>query len=183
MRTNPTRAPQAPVAGPEAPGAGERPAGEVSPGAGAEARRLAAAVLEVLAGMQTPSGAARALGLSLARYYQVEARALAGLVAACEARRRGRQPGSELAELRRECERLRRECARQQALVRAARRTVGLAEAPPPPPAARPEGRVRRRRRPVARALKAVAQLRAPPAATPAAAGEPPVAGGEPGAP
>jgi hypothetical protein len=133
-----------------------------------EARRLAAAILEVLTGFQTPSEAARGLGLSLARYYQVEVRALDGLVRACEPRRgRGRQPGNELTDLRRECERLRRECARQQALVRATRRTVGLAE-PPAAPAAEARPR-RRRRRPTARALKVVAQLRAATGANPPA--------------
>jgi hypothetical protein len=130
------------------------------PAAGPEARRLAAAILEVLAGLQTPSEAAGALGISLPRYYQIEVRALDGLVAACESRRRGQQPGSELAQLRQECERLKRECARQQALVRVTRRTVGLAEGPPPPPP-KSEGR-RRRRRPTVRALKVVAQLRTP---------------------
>ena len=83
---------------------------------------------------------------------------LAGLVSGCEPRRRGRQTGSELAELRRECERLRRDCARQQALVRATRRTVGLAEAAPAPPN---EARPRRGRRPTVRALRVVEQLRA----------------------
>src|SRR5580704_14763939 len=110
------------------------------PDASAEARQLAAAILEVLAGVQTPGEAARALGLSPARYYQMELRALAGLVSACEDRRRkgrGRASGSDLAALRRECEQLRRECARQQALARATRRTVGLT---PVPPNAPPEG-------------------------------------------
>ena len=82
-------------------------AGDPAPEAGQEARRLAAAILEVLAGLQTPSVAARGLGLSLARYYQLEVRALAGLVSACESRRRGRQSGNELAGVARECERLR----------------------------------------------------------------------------
>jgi hypothetical protein len=145
-----------------------------------EARQLAAAVLEVLAGMQAPSEAAGAVGVSLARYYQLEGRALAGLVAACEGRRRGRgqAAGSELARLRQECERLRRECARQQALVRAARRTVGLSEARAGPTPAVPtptttpaaNARPRRRRRPKARGLKMAAQLRAE------ATGEPPPA-------
>jgi len=180
--------PDATAAAPEqAPGTG--PAAPAAPGpfaaAGPEARRLAAAILEVLAGVQAPSEAARALGLSLARYYQLEGRALAGLVAACESRRRGRgrAAGGDLAELRRECDRLRRECARQQALVRAARRAAGLAE-PAPAPAAPAEGRPKRRRRPKARALKMVAQLRAEggePAA-PAPAEEPATPGG-PGAP
>jgi hypothetical protein len=58
--------------------------------------------------------------------------------------------------LRRECEQLRRECGRHQALVRAARRTVGLT-LPTAATAATPK---RRRRRPTARALKMAALLR-----------------------
>src|SRR5262245_27696412 len=141
------------------------------PEASPEAKRLAAAVLEVLAGTRGPAEAATALSISLPRYYQLEGRALAGLVAACEPRRggRGRRGGSELTALRQECERLHRECARQQALVRAAQRSVGL---PPPPPAPPPRpaagGRKRRRRRPKARALKAVALLREQAATAPA---------------
>lgn len=136
------------------PGPGNCPFSKASP----EARRLAAAILEVLAGTQTPGEAARSLGLSLARYYQLELRAVAGLVAACEGRRRGRghSPGTDLAALRHECERLRRECARQQALVRATRRTVGLTPAVPETPA---PGSRKRKRRPTARALKMAALL------------------------
>jgi hypothetical protein len=168
MRNSSNRTGRAADTGPDAPpgSASSPPLVSSGPDASPDARGLAAAILEVLAGLQTPSGAARGLGLSLARYYQLEARALEGLVSACESRRRGRQPGSELAELRRECERLRRDCARQQALVRATRRAVGLAEPPPaaPPPA---ESRPRRRRRPTARALKVVARLRAAEDASP----------------
>ena len=71
--------------------------------ASVEAKRLAAAVLEVLAGARLPSEAASVLEISLARYYQLETRALAGLVSACEGRRRGRgrKSGSEVADLRR----------------------------------------------------------------------------------
>ena len=177
MRTSPTHTGRVVGTRPEVQSAPavQPAAGDPAPEAGQEARRLAAAILEVLAGLQTPSVAARGLGLSLARYYQLEVRALAGLVSACESRRRGRQSGNELAELRRECERLRRECARQQAVVRATRRTVGLTE---PPPAAPQPAEGRRRRRPTARALKVVAQLRGAtgaevPPASPAAAGEP----------
>jgi hypothetical protein len=125
-----------------------------------EAKRLAAAILEVLAGARGPAEAAQVLGISLCRYYQLEARALDGLVGACESRRRGRKhrSGNDLVALRHECERLQRECGRQQALVRAAQRTVGLA--PPPPAAPAPAGSKRRRkRRPVARALKMAALL------------------------
>jgi hypothetical protein len=133
--------------------------------ASTEAKRIAAAILEVLAGTRGPSEAARLLGISLARYYQLEARALAGLVAGCEPRRRGVRKGpTELASFRQECNQLRRECARLQALVRAAQRTVGLV--PPSPVPAPPSvstggtGRKRRKRRPRARALKAAALLR-----------------------
>jgi hypothetical protein len=124
-----------------------------------DARRLAAAVLEVLAGARTPAEASTALGLSLPRYYQVEQQALRGLTAACEPRPKGRQarPDQEAAKLRRDNARLRRDVLRQQALVRAVQRSVGLA--PPAPPAAKAAGKKRRRRQ--ARGLAMAARLRA----------------------
>jgi hypothetical protein len=93
-----------------------------------EALRLAACVLEVLAGMRGPTEAAASLGVSLVRYYQLEQRALAGLVRGCEPLRRGRSAsqGGELERLRRDNERLARECHRQQALVRLARQAAEL---------------------------------------------------------
>jgi len=124
-----------------------------------EAKLLAAAILEVLAGSVGPSEAARGLGISLARYYQLEARALGGLVSSCESRRRGgRRPKNELTALQRECEQLRRECSRQQALMRATRRTVGLS-GPAATATAPAEGAKKRRRQPSARALKMAAIL------------------------
>ena len=125
-------------------------------GASAEAKRLAAAILEVLAGMRTPAAAAQVLKLSLPRYYQLEVRALHGMLAACEPRPLGRlkTSASALAALQRECEQWRRECTRQQALVRATQRAIGLA-APP----AKTDGS-KRRKRPMVRALKAVNGLR-----------------------
>jgi len=60
-----------------------------------EARRLAAAVLEVLAGGRTPTEAAEVLGVSPPRYYALEQRALKGLVSACRKRPRGRVKTSE----------------------------------------------------------------------------------------
>ncbi len=136
-------------------------------GASAQARKQAAAILEVLAGVRTPTQAAEALGMSLPRYYVLETRAVQGILLACEPRTIGRQATAEstLATLRRECEQLRRECGRQQALARAAQRTIGLT-APPPP---RPEknGKRRRKRRPTARALRAVARLKTEEAALP----------------
>jgi hypothetical protein len=146
---------------------------ELGAGASAQARQQAAAILEVLAGVRTPTQAAEALAVSLPRYYLLETRALQGMLLACEPRRLGRQATAEsaLAALGRECEQLRRECARQQALVRAAQRTIGLTAAKPVTPS---KPGAKRRRRPTARALRAAARLQtedAPSAAEPARAG------------
>lgn len=128
-------------------------------GGSAEARRLTAVILEVLAGLRTPAEAAAQLGVSVPRYYQLEVRALEGLVAACEPRRRGRAENAEreVARLRAEVERLERASARNQALLRLSQRAVGVQ------PAARKRARTpgKRARKPVARALKAAARLRA----------------------
>jgi hypothetical protein len=122
-----------------------------------DARRQAAAILEVLAGVRTPAEAAESLRMSLPRYYQVESRALRGLVAACAPSPKGRQRSvaSEVAALQREIERWRREAARQQALARTAQRAVGLS----PPAPLKTSGKKTRRRR-VARALGVAASLR-----------------------
>jgi hypothetical protein len=125
-------------------------------GGSAGARQWAAAILEVLAGEWTPGEGAESLGVSLPRYYAVESRALAGLVAACEARngKRGRRPEKEVSELRKQVVRLERECARKQALLRASQRIVGIA-------APQPKAKRKRRRRPTVRALKMAEVLRA----------------------
>jgi hypothetical protein len=138
-------------------------------GASAEARRQAAAVLEVLAGVRTPTEAAQQLAMSLTRYYIIESRALQGLLAACEPRPHGRvrSPDSDLAAVRRECEQLRRQAARQQALLRVTERALGLAGAAAAPSAKTGTTSPRKRRRkPKARALQAAAVLQE--AATPA---------------
>src|SRR5260370_22673600 len=87
-----------------------------------DARRLAVAVLEVLAGARTPTEAAQALGVSVPRYYQIESRALHGLLHACEPKPRGpgRSIDKQMTALRHESERLQRELTRQQTLLRAA---------------------------------------------------------------
>ena len=59
-------------------------------GVSRDAQRVAAAVLEVLAGVRTPTEAAVALSLSVPRYYLWEQRALEGLVRACEPRPQGK---------------------------------------------------------------------------------------------
>ena len=137
MRT--TKAPRAPV-----------------PEASREAKRLAAVVLDVLAGSRTPADAAQALGVSLPRYYQLEGRGMRGLVSACEPVPRGPRPdpGVELAAVRKENERLARELGRQQALVRLTQRTVGVA----PPAAKAADGKKTRKRS--ARALRRAERLR-----------------------
>jgi hypothetical protein len=137
--------------------------------ASSEAKRRAAAILEVLGGLRLPSDAASALGVSLPRYYLLEQQALSGLLTACEPRAKGpvMTAESRVSCLERELTRLRQECGRHQALVRAAQRTVGLS----PPAAAKspvkglpekgkPSGKKGRRRRPTVRALRAAQSLR-----------------------
>src|SRR5207237_2868031 len=70
-------------------------AGPGKPAASGEARRLAAVILEVLAGVCTPASGAQALGIRLPRYYFLEQRAIRGLVAACEPRPTGRTVSSD----------------------------------------------------------------------------------------
>src|SRR5262249_56517863 len=93
MSTGGTRAPRTAAAAPG--GLKAKAAGDGAPrlhaeGASRDARRLAAAILEVLAGVRTPAEAAQQLAISLTRYDIVEGRALHGLVAACEPRPLGR---------------------------------------------------------------------------------------------
>jgi hypothetical protein len=130
------------------------------------AKRMAAAILEVLAGARTPGDAARVLGMSLPRYYQVETRALNGFLAACESRPKGRQPNpaNEAIGLRQENERLKREITRHQALARAAQRAIGLSPSPAPTAKERTAGSSgapvkKTRRRRMARALSVAQRL------------------------
>jgi hypothetical protein len=125
---------------------------------GMEAKRMAAAILEVLAGARTPTEAATALGLSVPRYYQVEAQALRGLLAACEPKPRGRvrTVETEVKTLHQENQRLQRELTRHQTLARAAQRAVGLS---PPAPVINKTGKKPRKRR-VARALSVAERLK-----------------------
>ena len=122
-----------------------------------EAKRMAAILLDVLAGSRTPTQAAETLGVSLPRYYQLESRGLDGLLAACEPRPRGRQAatGTQDETLRRDNERLRRELSRQQSLVRLTQRTIGVA----PPPPVKVTGK-RKPRRPTVRAMRRAEELR-----------------------
>jgi DNA-directed RNA polymerase subunit K/omega len=123
-----------------------------------EAKQLAAMILDVLAGVRTPPVAAESLAISLPRYYQLEDRAFNGLLAACEARPRGRQASSEsqVRSLLKEVDRLRAELTRYQSLVRLTQRTVGVS---PPPPPSKETGK-KRKRKPVVRAMRRADKLR-----------------------
>lgn len=125
---------------------------------GTQAKQLAAAILEVLAGARTPTEAATALSLSVPRYYQLEAQALRGLLQACEPRPKGRSrlEKTEVETLRKENQRLQIELTRHQALARAAHRTIGLS---PPTPVVNKPGKKPRKRR-VARALSVAERLK-----------------------
>lgn len=129
-----------------------------------EATRLAVVILEVLGGGRSPADAAEALGITPPRYYQLETRALKGMVAALEPQPKGKQPSLEgrIARLEQALERARHDCARQEALVRAAQRSLGIKPAPATdrkPPAKDRSGR--RKRRPTVRALKAARAIAA----------------------
>jgi len=129
-----------------------------------EANRLALMILEVLAGERSPGEASKLLGIGTARYYQLEIRALNGLVQALEPRPKGKQPSPEsrIAKLERALEGARRQCGRQQTLVRAAQRSLGI-KAPSADGGKRPskDRAGRRKRRPTVRALKAARALAA----------------------
>jgi hypothetical protein len=131
-------------------------------GGSSEANRFAVVILEVLAGGRSPGEAAKVLGVTPPRYYQLETRALEGMVAALEPRPMGKQPSLErrIAQLEKALGESRRESLRQQALVRAAQRSLGIK---PPPEVdgkqADKDGAGRKKRRPTVRALKAARTL------------------------
>ena len=132
-----------------------------------EAKRRAAIVLEVLAGMRTPSEAAAALGLSVSCYYLLERKALQGLLGGCQPQPKGvPAPGLErqLARLQKELDKSRQECLRQASLVRATERAMGLpAVAKPVGPSkanSGKKGNKAKRRRPTIRAMRAAKTLR-----------------------
>jgi hypothetical protein len=136
-------------------------------GQNGETKRRAAMVLEVLAGMRTPSEAASALGLSVSCYYLLERKALQGLLNGCQPQPKGSpRLGLErqLARLQKELDKSRQECLRQASLVRATQRAMGLpAVAKPAGPSkanSGKEGKKSRRLRPTIRAMRAAKTLR-----------------------
>ena len=146
----------------------KKPAKPTGPGAlkgSPEARRQAALILEVLCGVRTATDASKAMGIALPRYYVLETRALQGFILALEPLPRGPQkdPAMEIAALNRLLSRQKQELSRNQSLLRASQRALGL-----PAPAAREqkqkdapkEGKKRKPKRPSMRALRAVTALK-----------------------
>ncbi|MBA3685302.1 MAG: hypothetical protein H0W72_08680, partial [Planctomycetes bacterium] len=90
-------------------------------------RTIAIGILDVLGGTRSPSDVATALGISVARYYMLEAQGIAGLVNACAPKAIGPQPNDrrELEHLRTQVNQLTQALSRQQALTRAAQRSMG----------------------------------------------------------
>ena len=124
----------------------------------ARARKQAAAVLEVLAGLRTPQQAADELGISLPTYFNLEIRAMRGLTFACCAQPPGRQQtlAPKLRQAQSRLAELEQQVGRYQALLRTAQRSVGLA---PPVPSKRPAGTRRAPRKPSVRAMRTIAAL------------------------
>lgn len=133
-----------------ASGRGSRPGPSIG-GGSVDARRFAVMILDVLAGIRTPTEAAQGLGCSLPRYYVVEKRALEGFVGACESRtgKGEANPERQIECLQEQVKRLERDLSRQQALARLAQRAVGVQS---PEPHRQEKGK--RKRRPTVRALR-----------------------------
>jgi hypothetical protein len=110
------------------------------------ARQITVAVLEVLSGEVGTSTAAEKLGVSLSRYYQLEARALAGMLQAVEPRTKGPQktPEHEIRALQADKKLLEKELRRHQALLRAAHRSVGLVQGGGKPTSSKGRARAKR---------------------------------------
>ena len=151
------------------------------------AKQTAAVVLEVLCGQRDTTSASEALGISLSRYYLLEARGVEGLIKALEPRPKGKQksPAVALREALAEVVQLQRDVARSQALLRVSQRSLGVKVASKPPRKGSKLGtstksgtKKKRRRRTVRRAAQVIARLRSESEAAPAAPGVP--APGEP---
>ena len=137
-----------------------------------DGRVIGLTILEVLGGLKSPPEAAESLDVSLTYYYVLEAKAIEGLLLACEPRSKGPRssPEKQLEELRRDKERLERELLRTQAIARAAQRSLEqeIAKNPKPKkaPAAKRTKKVgKRRKKRTVRALRAVDRLKNDPPA------------------
>jgi hypothetical protein len=115
----------------------------------------------VWAGELHPSEAAAALEIGMPRYYQIEKKAFNGVISSCEpAEHKGRQKSEEkvIDELRAQIKILERDLRSAQALARFSNKAEGIASVVSQ--AKKSQGKNgRKRRRPVARALKVARSL------------------------
>jgi hypothetical protein len=131
----------------------------------AESKRQAAVVLEVLAGVRVPEEAADALGISVPTFYNLETRALRGLVHGCTPEPPGRKMALEkrLRELELEKRKLEQQLQRHRALLRSTQRAGDMLIEPPKgqKKSASSGGtkRTRNPRKPRVRALRAIEAL------------------------
>lgn len=109
---------------------GKKKTGPSTLRASKKSRQQLAAILAALSGEIGVSEASERLGISLSRYYQLESRALQGMLAALEPRPRGtaKTPEREIRALKGEKKQLEQDLRRHQSLLRAAHRTLGLAK-------------------------------------------------------
>src|SRR5688572_23063209 len=110
---------------------------------------MAALLLETLAGLRSAPEASEAMGVALARYYVLEARALEAIIQAMEPRPRGRPRTSEaeLERLKSDVTRLEREVLRYQTLHRISQRAIGVPREESPPARATKKQRTVRARK------------------------------------
>ena len=137
-----------------------------------DGRVIGLTILEVLGGLKSPPEAAESLDVSLTYYYVLEAKAIEGLLLACEPKPKGPRssPEKQVEELRRDKERLERELLRTQAIARAAQRSLEqeIAKHPKPKKASasnRTKKVGKRRKQRTVRALRAVDRLKNDPPA------------------
>lgn len=131
-----------------------------------DSRRQAACVLEVLAGLRSPEQAAEGLSVSLPTYYNLETRALRGLIHGCSPSPPGRTMCllRQIRLLEEKSAAMEQQVSRYQALLRNARRSAGLL----PPVQSKPKpGAKRRSKKPAIRALRAIETLQRGEAAVP----------------
>jgi HAMP domain-containing protein len=123
-----------------------------------KAKQCLVVILETLGGACTTGEAAERLGVSLSRYYQLETRALQGMLTALEPRPRGpkKTKDSEIRALKAEKREMARELRRATSLLRAATRSVGAKAAKPQ----RKKGAKKKRRRAKARGATVLATIR-----------------------
>ena len=132
-------------------------------------RERGAIVLEVLAGSMQVEEASRRLNIQPPAYYNLENRAIRGLIKACEpgAKGPGENKDKKIRELEQEVAHLEREVRRYQSLTRAAQKAIGLQlsvekAAKPAPKAEKGNGRKKKPKPRKARGMRAAERLRKP---------------------